>query len=64
MPSPMTPLPSLVLRPITHLGQAGVTARPRVPDGADVQCIYLLGKSDARGGLTGSRERAGSPQDP
>lgn len=50
--------------PITHLGQAGVTASPGVPDGTDVQCVHLLGRPDARVGLRGSRVGAGAPKLP
>lgn len=56
------PHPSLVcsrlLPVLTHLGQAGITARPRVPDGTDVQRVNLLGNQMSRcvPEVTGSEE--------
>lgn len=46
-PVPTTLAPS-VSDCIPHLRQAGITTCPCVPDGADVQCVHLLGKPEPR----------------
>lgn len=47
---PSASCPWLVRGPITHFGQAGITACARVPDGTDVQRVHLLGKPDTKVG--------------
>lgn len=45
---PLTTLVPSVQGLIPHLGQAGITTCPCVPDGADVQCVHLLRRPESR----------------